>query len=183
MVSILRAAGEGENTNPFIPADYDIIWSFVPFLLILAFFAFFALPRFRKILDERADKIEGGLARAEAAQAEAATVLDDYTAQLAEARAEAGRIREQARVDGQRILAELREQATADAARITQNAQVQIEAERAAAVASLRSEVGTLAVDLAGSIIGESLDATKSTAVVDRFLAELESDEKAKASR
>jgi F-type H+-transporting ATPase subunit b len=60
---------------------------------------------------------------------------------------------------------------------------VQIEAERAAAIASLRTEVGTLAVDLAGSIIGESLDAKKSTSVVDRFLADLEANEKAKASK
>jgi F-type H+-transporting ATPase subunit b len=42
-------------------------------------------------------------------------------------------------------------------------------------VASLRSEVGTLATALAGRIVGESLDdEARQRRVVDRFLAELE---------
>ena len=45
---------------------------------------------------------------------------------------------------------------------------------------SLRAEVGTLAVDLAGNVIGETLsDDAKAQAVVDRFLADLEASEKA----
>jgi len=40
--------------------------------------------------------------------------------------------------------------------------------------------VGTLALDLAGGVIGESLaDDAKAASVVDRFLAELEASEKA----
>jgi F-type H+-transporting ATPase subunit b len=51
----------------------------------------------------------------------------------------------------------------------------QIEAERKQAVASLRAEVGTLATSLAGRIVGESLDdEARQSRVVDRFLAELE---------
>ena len=99
---------------------------------------------------------------------------------LAEARAEAAKIREQARVDGGAILAELKEQASTEAARITATAQAQIEAERQAALVSLRSEVGSLAIDLASGVIGESLaDDKKATALVDRFLADLEQSEKA----
>jgi F-type H+-transporting ATPase subunit b len=101
-----------------------------------------------------------------------------------DARAEAARIREQARADGQAILAELKEQAQAESARIVANAQTQIEAERSAALVSLRSEVGSLALDLASGVIGETLsDDKKAAAVVDRFLADLEADEKAKAGK
>lgn len=164
----------------FLPPVYDIVWSAVPFALILAFFFFWVLPRFRKILDERAELIEGGIAKAEAAQAEASAQLEEYNSLLAEARAEAGRIREQARTDGQAILADLKQQAQAEAARITATAQQQIEAERQAALVSLRSEVGTLAIQLAGTVVGETLsDDKKSTAIVDRFLADLEAGEKA----
>jgi F-type H+-transporting ATPase subunit b len=137
-----------------------------------------------KALDARAEAIEGGLKKAEEAQAAATAARDEYTAQLAEARAEAARIREQARTDGQAILAELKEQAQSEAARIVANAQTQIEAERSAALVSLRSEVGSLALDLASGVIGESLsDDKKAAAVVDRFLADLEADEKAKAGK
>ena len=61
---------------------------------------------------------------------------------------------------------------------------MQIEAERAAALVSLRAEVGTLALDLASGVIGVSLsDDKKASALVDRFLADLEADEKAKAGK
>ena len=58
---------------------------------------------------------------------------------------------------------------------------MQIDAERAAALVSLRSEVGSLALDLASGVIGESLnDDKRSSALVDRFLADLEASEQAK---
>jgi len=138
------------------------------------------LPRLTKTLDERTEAIEGGIKKAENAQAEAAAALDEYKQQLADARAEAARIREQARLDGTAIVNELKEQATVEAARITANASAQIEAERQSALVSLRAEVGSLAIDLASGVIGESLsDDKKAAAVVDRFLAELEEAEKA----
>jgi len=168
------AASEG---NLLLPEFYDLFWSAVVYVLLAIVFATLILPRFNRALDARRDAIEGGLKRAEEAQASAAATLDEYNAQLAEARAEAARIREQARADGAKILAELKEQASAEAARITANAQVQIEAERAAALVSLRAEVGSLALDLASGVIGESLaDDARSAAIVDRFLAELEAD-------
>jgi F-type H+-transporting ATPase subunit b len=151
------------------------VWSAVAFVVILLVFWRVIIPRITKMLDERTEAIEGGIKKAEAAQEQAAAALDEYNKQLAEARAEASRIREQARADATAIGNELREQASADAARITANAQAQIEAERQSALQSLRTEVGTLALDLASGVIGESLkDDAKSTAVVDRFLADLE---------
>jgi F-type H+-transporting ATPase subunit b len=159
---------------------YDIIWSLVCFAIIFGVFFWKVLPAIRKTLDERSEIIEGGIAKAENAQAEAAAALAEYNARLTEARAEAGRIREQARADGQRILADLKQQASIEAARITTNAQAQIEAERQAALVSLRSEVGSLAIDLASGVIGESLnDDRRSAALVDRFLADLEASETA----
>lgn len=177
MLRALLAEGHGgEAPNPLIPADYDILWSGVIFAALLIVVALLVLPRMNKVLDERRAAIEGGIEKAQAAQAEANAALEAYNAQLAEARAEAARIRDQARADGQKILAELKEQAQAEANRITQNAQVQIEAERAAALVSLRAEVGTLALDLASNVIGETLaDDKRATAIVDRFLADLES--------
>jgi F-type H+-transporting ATPase subunit b len=161
----------------FLPPLYDIVWSAVPFALILAFFFLFVMPTFRKILDERSELIEGGIAKAEAAQAQASSQLEQYNEMLSEARTEASQIREQARTDGAAILAELKEQAQADVARIAHTAQAQIEAERQAAIVSLRAEVGSLALDLASGVIGESLaDDKRATSLVDRFLADLEND-------
>jgi F-type H+-transporting ATPase subunit b len=178
--AVLSAATEGEEASPspVIPEWYDIIGSTICFVIILIFFWKYVLPRVQKLLDERGEAIEGNIAKADEAQRKAEAALEEYTAQLAGARTEAGRIRESAREDGKRIVAEAKEQASGEAARIAASAQAQIEAERQSALVSLRSEVGTLAIDLASGVIGESLsDDAKATAVVDRFLADLEASE------
>jgi F-type H+-transporting ATPase subunit b len=184
---LLEIAAEGtapSGIGIFIPAVYDIVWSLVPAALIFVFFWKYALPKFRQITDDRAAAIEGGIAKAEAAQAEAQALLTQYTAQLEQARTDANELREEARRDGQAILAELKEQAQNEAARILATAQAQIEADRQAALISLRAEVGTLALDLAGSVLGEKLSSDKAaSAVVDRFLADLGSDSKVKAGK
>jgi F-type H+-transporting ATPase subunit b len=181
MLTAFAEGHEGE-INPLLPTLPDLLWGTLAFLIILALFIWKILPNLNKMLDARSEAIEGSINSAEAAQAEAQAALEKYTAQLADARAEAGRIREEARADGSAIVAEMREQAASEAARITANAKAQIEMERLSALASLKSDVGTLALDLAGGVIGETLsEDAKAQAVVDRFLAELEASEKAKS--
>ncbi len=166
-----------------IPAIPDLVWGTIAFVVVVVVIAWKVLPNVNKALDARADAIEGGLKRAEEAQAGAQQALESYNAQLAEARAEASRIREQAREDAKVIRAELVEQAQADANRIVANAQTQIEAERTSALVSLRAEVGILALDLASGVIGEALDDDKrATAYVDRFLADMELVQSAEAT-
>lgn len=174
---VAYAAEEGAAQNPLIPAWYDIIWSALCFVIILFVFWKVALPKMKALLDERSAAIEGNIAKADEAQRKAEAALEEYTALLAEARKEAGEIREAAREDGKKIIAEAREIASAEAARLIATAHTQIEAERQSALVSLRSEVGTLALDLASGVIGESLsDDAKAKRVVDRFLAELETE-------
>ena len=177
MLHALVVAAE-ENPNPLIPAPADLIYATLSFLIILFFFWKIGVPRLRELLDARAEAIEGSIAKADSAKAEADAALAEYTAQLADARAEAAKIRETARADGAAILAEFREHAQVEATRVTAQAQAQIEAERQGALVSLRAEVGSLAIDLASGVIGETLaDDEKAAAIVDRFLADLEASE------
>ncbi|MBF6179941.1 MULTISPECIES: F0F1 ATP synthase subunit B [Nocardia] len=176
MSSIHLLAAEGaEDQNPLIPATYDIVWSLVVFAVIAFVFYKYVVPRLTKVLDERSEKIEGGIAKAEAAQAEAQATLQQYQEQLAEARLEAARIREEARTQGQQILAQMRADAQAEADRIVASGQTQLEAQRQQIVTELRSELGATAIDLAEKIIGQSVsDQAKQAASIDRFLAELD---------
>jgi F-type H+-transporting ATPase subunit b len=174
---------EATADNPLLPTAPDLIYGGIVFFVVLIIIWRVALPRLNKLLDARADAIEGGLKRAEEAQAGAQQALEEYNAQLAEARAEAARIRDQAREDAKRIRAELVEAANAEAARLTASAKASIEAERISALVSLRAEVGSLAIDLASGVIGETLtDDQKAAAIVDRFIADLEIADRAAAA-
>ncbi|MBO0808250.1 MAG: F0F1 ATP synthase subunit B [Actinobacteria bacterium] len=168
--------------NPLVPNLTELILGAFAFFLIFGVLAKILLPRISRTLAERTDAIEGGLQRAEEAQAEAQRVLEQYRAQLADARQEASRLREEAREQGAQIIAEMREQASAEARRLVQAAHAQIEADRAQALQSLKAEVGSLAVDLAGRVVGESLsDEARQRRTVERFLAELEQQPEAAA--
>jgi F-type H+-transporting ATPase subunit b len=167
------AASSAEN--PLIPTGAELIIGTIVFVLVFGTLTYMLLPRIQRTLTERTELIEGGLARSEEAQEEAKQLLDQYRQQLADARHEAARLREEAREQGAQIIAEMREQAQAEARRVTEAAQAQIEAERQQALTSLRAEVGTLATELASRIVGESLtDEARQSRMVDRFLAELD---------
>ena len=161
--------------NPLVPNLTEVITGLIAFFIVFGVMAKLLLPRIQQTLQERTDAIEGGLHRAEEAQAEAARLLDQYKAQLAEARHEASRMREQAKEEGAQIKAELRAEGEAEKQRLVESARTQIEADRQQALTSLRAEVGSLSVELASRIVGESLqDEARQRRTVDRFLGELE---------
>jgi len=170
----LHVAAE-QLQNPLVPDLTELIIGAITFGII--FFALWKvlIPRLSKTLEERTDKIEGGLQRAEETQAEADATLAKYREQLAEARHEAARLREEAREQGAQIIAEMREQASAEGRRLIEAAHAQIDADRQQALQSLKTEVGALAVELAGRVVGESLtDEARQRRTVERFLDELE---------
>lgn len=164
-----------DEPNPILPNVSDMIIGLVAFLLLLFVLWKFAAPRFEKLYEDRAAQIEGGIEKAEKAQAEAQQALDRYNAQLAEARTEAAKIRDDARVEAEQIREELRAEAQAEAARIVSQGESQLQAQKAQIINELRSELGRNSVELASRIIGESLEDTeRRNRTVDRFLAELD---------
>ena len=173
VLSALVLASE-EQPSILLPAVADLIWGTVSFLILLVFFSKFVLPAAKKLADERAEKIEGGLRRAEAAQSEAAVLLKQYQEALAEARTEAAAIRNAAQSERSHIVEEARNEAVAAATEIAQRATSQLAAEQSQVLAGLQKEVGAIALDLAGRIVGEVLtDDARARATVDRFIADL----------
>lgn len=167
-------AAESEVNILRLPLD-ELIIGTLAFAIVFFALAKFAFPAISKTLEDRADAIEGGLARAENSQAEAAAMLEQYRAQLADARGEAATIRAEAQAEKAAMIESARGEAAAAAASVTERAQAQIEAERSQAMASLRRDVSELALTLAGKVVGESLtDDARARASVDRFIADLE---------
>lgn len=174
MIFLAGAAPE-DGSAILLPASYDLIWGGLSFLIVFVLFWKFVLPRLKQVMDERTERIEGGIERADALQAEAHETLEAYRASLAAARAEAAEIRTQAQAEASAIIEQARVEARAQAAAITAAADAAMAADRAAAVSQLTSQVGSLAVDLASRIVGEVLsDDARVQATVDAFVVELD---------
>jgi len=164
-----------EGANPLIPHTAELIVGFIAFSLLFLVLRSKVVPLFEKAFAERTEAIQGGMEKAERAQIEAERALAHYTAQLNEARGEAQKIREDARVQGAAIIEDLRSKAAEEAARITAAATAAIQSERQQAMTALRNEVGALATDLASKIVGEALDdQVRQSRIVDRFITDLE---------
>ncbi|UGY95229.1 F0F1 ATP synthase subunit B [Streptomyces gobiensis] len=175
----LLAAGEPQK--PLTPVLPEIVIGLLAFGIV--FFVFYKklLPAINKALDERHEKIEGGIDRAEALQAEAQQTLDEYREQLKDARHEAARLRQEAKEQGAALIAEMRAEGQRQREEIIAAGHTQLEADRKQAALSLRQDVGKLATDLAGKLVGESLeDHARQSRTIDRFLDDLE--EKAESS-
>ncbi|MGC1212496.1 MAG: F0F1 ATP synthase subunit B [Micromonospora sp.] len=173
---LLAAEGGEAAHNPILPIWQEIVVGGIAFIVLCFVLMKFVFPRMEQTFQARVDAIEGGIKRAEAAQAEANKLLEQYRAQLAEARTDAAKIRDDARADAEGIRQDILAKAREESDRIIAAGKDQLAAERATIVRELRTEVGTIAVDLASKIVGESLvDEARRKGTVDRFLSGLES--------
>jgi F-type H+-transporting ATPase subunit b len=167
-------AAESEH-NPIVPIWQEIVVGFVAFGVLAYILMKFVFPRMEATFQARVEAIEGGIKKAEDAQAEAARLLEQYRTQLAEAQTEAARIRDEARADAEGIRRDLLAKAQEERDRIIAAGRESLVAERQSIITELRTEVGTLAVDLASRIVGESLaDEARQRGTVERFLDGLE---------
>src|ERR1700733_16129178 len=99
---VIYLAAEAEH-NPILPLWQEIVVGSIAFIVLCFVLMKFVFPQMEKTFAARVDAIEGGIKRAEEAQAEANQLLEQYRAQLAEARTEAARIRDEARADAEGI--------------------------------------------------------------------------------
>ena len=172
-----------ETESNFLVPNATFFVELAAFALLFYLLAKYVIPPINRAMTNRQEAIRKEFADLDQARADANAAEAEFKAQIADARHEAARIREEAREQGAQIVSEMRQQGESEKARIIDGAHSQIAAERQQAVASLRAEVGTLATTLAGRIVGESLeDDERSGRVVDRFLADLDALETSKAA-
>jgi len=160
----------------------NLFWIIVAALNFLVFFAVLYLVVLKPIgvtLRERRARIEQGIHDADQARIERAAGAAAAVAELQAARREAREIVERA----QKLAQESR---VADVAatreeleRMRARASTEIEAEKTRAIADLRTEVATLALDAAGHIVRETMSSERQRRLVEEFLAEAAAAESA----
>lgn len=163
------------SQNPVLPNGPELIIGIIAFAIVFYVLYVKALPGIRKLLEERTEAIEGGLLKAEAAQAEAERIKADFTARLAESRHEAAEVRAKAQTEGAALVDKAREEANRQRESIVAAGHAQLSADRNSAVSILKADLGKLAVQLADKIVGErAADAALQERIIDRFLDELD---------
>jgi F-type H+-transporting ATPase subunit b len=164
-----------ETPNPILPLWQEIVIGLIAFGVVFFVLAKYVFPRMEETFKARVDAIEGGIKRAEERQREAEALFEQYQQQLAEARTEAAKIRDQARADANGIREDILRAAREESDRVIAAGRDQLDAQRASIVRELRTEIGQLSVDLASKIVGEALaDEARRKGTVERFLNELE---------
>jgi F-type H+-transporting ATPase subunit b len=151
----------------------ELIMGAIAFAILFFFTAKFVLPRIGKLLDERRDKIQGDLEKAEETRRQAESELADYRAQLANAREESNAIIDEARKTAEQLRIDLQQRAEQDAQNIVARAQDEIRAERDRVFQELRAQVAEIAVELAGRVVGASLDPAAHALLIDRYIDEV----------
>lgn len=164
----------GGGLDLLLPPLNELIAGVIAFAIVFAFIWRWAVPALNKMLEQRQAAIAGQMSAAEKAKQEAESLLSDYKAQLADSKAEGNRIIEEARTTAEQMKAEVLAKAEADAQQIIAKAREEAENERDRALADARKQVGSISVDLASQIVGESLDPKTHEALVNRYLADLE---------
>ncbi len=177
MTDLIAAATEGsEQLNVLAVPIGELIMGTVAFLIVFFVLGKLLLPKISQALEEREQAIRGGLEMAEKAEAESARLAAQNQDEIAKAREEAAGIRAAAQAERADIIEKARSEAQTAAAAVTASAHAQIEQEKNKAGSDLQRNVGAIATDLAGRIVGEVLtDNVTAQSVVDRFISELES--------
>ena len=156
------------------PKLSELILGAVAFFILFAFMYRWVIPRVNQMLEARRDKIQGDLEKAEEAKSEADKLLTDYREQLSGARDEANRIIEEARKTAESMRRDLDAKAEEESRAIVAKAQDEIRAERDRVFQELKAQVGELSLQLAGRMVGESLDRDRHLRLVDDYIRDLE---------
>jgi F-type H+-transporting ATPase subunit b len=165
-----EAAEDVEASNPILPHWDEVFWGSVCFAIVFAILAWKAWPAIKKALQDREDRIEADLERAEGAKNEAEASLADYQRQLADARNEAGRIIEEARLAADQVRKDLIARAEADAAEQRARAQDDIRLATERAMADLQGRVTELSIELAEKVVERNLDRDTQIALIESYI-------------
>jgi len=173
LVVAAETATEVEEKNPILPDVAELIYGALAFLIVFAVLWKFAFPALGKMLADRSAKIQGDLEKAEQSRMSAEQELAEYRTQLSGARDEANRIIEESRRTAEQLRRDLQAKAEQEAQATVARAQEEIRAERDRVFQDLRAQVGVIAVELAGRVVGQSLDPSAHERLIDEYIDEV----------
>jgi len=126
-----------------------------------------------KIIHDRQQEIDDVFAQAQSAQDSAKALESEYQTKLETAQETSDRLVKEAVERGKSREEEIIRQANREADAIREKASADIAREKKQAVSEAKNEISSLAMEIAGKVVGQSLDAARQEQLVDSFLEEL----------
>jgi F-type H+-transporting ATPase subunit b len=151
-----------------------MIWVLVVFLIVTALLRRFVFPAIGKVLDDRAEGINGEIDSATKLREEADAVLAEYRQRLAEARKQAEEIIERAHKAGDAHHKQVVEETNAERDRKLAQIRSEIQAETARSLDQIRSEVANLTVQATEKVTRKTLTGEDQRRLIDDALSELD---------
>lgn len=164
---------EPEGIDLVLPAFEELVWGFIVFGVVAFVLNKVLFPKIRQGIEAREQKIQGDLEAAESSKASAQRELEEYRAQLADARGEANRIIEEARQQADQVRRDIEAKARKDAEEIVARAQETINAERTRTIQELQGTIAAISIDLAEKVVGRSLDNQTQREFVDAYIRDV----------
>ena len=155
-----------------------IPWTFIAQILNL-FIQVYLIKRFlfkpiNEVLQKRQKLADQNIEEAKKAKEDAEAVKTEYESSMSNARAEAGRIIEDAKKDAGLRADEMIREAQAEASSIKAKAEADIRLERKKALNEVKDEIGSLAMDIAGKVVEKEIREDDHRALIDEFLQNVE---------
>jgi F-type H+-transporting ATPase subunit b len=167
---IQGAEGHAGPASPFEVNFGLFFWTWVVFFALLYVLKRFAWPPLVKATEDREKRLQALLDDAERKQAEAAKLMAQNERLLAETRASAHNLLQEARTAAEKERALAIEKTRQEQEELLERARRDILAERDRAVAELRREAVDLSLAAASKLIGEELDSEKDRRIVQEYL-------------
>ena len=174
-VAVVPASPEGGAQMGSVLAVSDTMVGLTWLAFLIACFALYKLAwkPISEALDRREEKIRQSLKEAADIQAQAAMDKEAQRMMMAEASREAADIVARARTAAEATARSLEAKSRAEAEALVRNATTEIGQAKEKALAELRRETSGLALQLAGRVLGQKLDATADRELTDRLLREI----------
>ena len=169
----LAAMAAEDNVN-VMPTNFGLqLWVIGTFLVMILLLAKFAFKPIGEALEKRGNTIKTQLDEAEKSRAEAKKLMEDYQKQIAEARAEAGKIIEESRQLGEKVRKEVVDKANAEASAVVQRAQEEIVRQKDKGIQEMKDTVASLSVQIAGRVIEKEVNEATHKQLVESLIKDL----------
>jgi F-type H+-transporting ATPase subunit b len=172
-----------DKLNPIFPVNWGLsVWTVVVFFIALWILSKYAWKPISEGLQKREDSIAGQIAEAQKKNEEARRLLAEHEKKLADAATEVRSLIEQGRRDAEKMGQQLVDKAREEAVIERQRALQQIESATSSALKELAEKSATLAVDLAGKIVGTQLKPADHSRLIDQAVTAFTQSAQAKVN-